>query len=137
MDIYEELVMVYLTRDPLVFICPQYDIGKGWSAPDFVALDFREKSVLIVEVTAAAKLKRLAEKVADRKNQWIDKLLTQLSTKAHPVIDKSWTVKVKVFLRKDAEAAFRRVVGEADDVEIVTLEGLGFPWGWDWGLEAV
>jgi len=41
---------------------------------------------------------------------------------------------VKVFIRRDAEDAFRRSVGGADDVEIMTLEDLRFPWGWDWSV---
>jgi len=49
-----KFVVAYLTRDPLVFVNPQYDIARVWSAPDFVELDFRQRIVSVVEVSAAA-----------------------------------------------------------------------------------
>jgi len=136
-DIYEELVMVYLAKDPLVFLSPQYKVSAGWNCPDFVALDYRHKIVSVVEVSAAFKVAKLAEKVADRKNQWFDKITAQLMSGPHPVIDSSWRPpQVKVFIRKDAEGQFRRVVGSPDDVKVTILEELDFPWGWDWGVDS-
>jgi hypothetical protein len=55
-------IATYLTIDGQVFIAPQYNIAfeasyqEGGACPDFVALDWRRKHVVIVEVTSAANL---------------------------------------------------------------------------------
>ena len=69
--IFEQMVLGYLTKDPYVFVSPQYDIGKGWSCPDFVKLDFKEREVSVVEVSVAWDVTRLAKKVRDAKTQWL------------------------------------------------------------------
>ncbi len=47
MDLYEHLVLQYLTKDAHKFVSPQYSIsgptGGEWSCPDFVALDFHKR----------------------------------------------------------------------------------------------
>lgn len=132
MDIYEEMVMMYLMRHPFVFINSQYSIDAEWSCPDFVVLNFKDKTVSIVEVSAAANVKALAERVANRNYHWIDKLKKQLTIGTHHIADSSWRFLVEVFIRKDAESGFRRLVGEPEDVKIHRIEELGFPWEWDW-----
>jgi hypothetical protein len=44
------------------------DIGKGWSCPDFVKLDFKERAVSVVEVSVAWDVTRLAKKISRRRN---------------------------------------------------------------------
>jgi len=135
MDIYEELVMVYLTRDPLVFVNPQYPMASGWSCPDFVALDYRQRALTVVEVSAAYAIGNLAKKVINRKTQWFDRILLELIGNCPSVIDNNWRIGVKVFIRKYAKPQFQRIVGIALDVEVITLEELGFPWGWNWAVD--
>jgi hypothetical protein len=66
--VYEELVAEFFTRDPYVFINEQYSIkdsaGREWSCPDFVALNFRDRIVSVVEVNTAYKAEGLLEMVS-------------------------------------------------------------------------
>jgi hypothetical protein len=132
-DLFEDLVMTYLTKDPFVFISPQYDIGKGSSYPDFVALNFREKKVCSVEVsTGYNTIKNLAKRVANRQTKWIDKLKDQLQSCPNPIIDESWQFVVHIFIREDCVSIFNNIVGGVIDVKVVELEKMAFPWNWEW-----
>lgn len=132
MELYEHIVMAYLTKDPYVFVSPQYSIrkdGHEWSCPDFVALNFKEKRVVVVEVSTAYDTKSLHEKVEKRESQWISPLREQLIDLK--VIDEKWTFEVQVFIRKDAARHF--VYDGKSGVKITILEELGPPWDWDRG----
>ncbi|MBI4610977.1 MAG: hypothetical protein HY726_18450 [Candidatus Rokubacteria bacterium] len=133
MDIYEELVLQYLTKDGHVFVSPQYsirgDTGTEWSCPDYVALNFRARSVSVVEVSSARKPSTLQERVRTRDHQWLDRLRGQLT--ANGVVDESWKEYfVDVFVRRDAEPTFRQEFGLDPTVRIHVLEELGPPWTW-------
>jgi hypothetical protein len=133
MELYEKLVMWYLTKDKYVFISPQYsirgDTGKEWSCPDFVALNFKQKEVSIVEVSTAFYPDSLARKVKDRNLQWIEKLKAQLTD--YGIIDDNWkSPKVQVFIRRDAVDKFKNAIGNTPDVGVGILEDLGPPWQW-------
>jgi hypothetical protein len=129
MDLFEELVLGYLAKDPYIFVSPQYSIkaedGSDWSCPDLVALDFRTPAVYVVEVSSASNVKRLAEKVADLENQWVQKLKAQLLR--HKVVDKDWPVVVGVFIRKNCKEQFSKIVGDRPDVHVEYLEDIPFP----------
>ena len=133
MDLYEHLVLQYLTKDAHVFVSPQYsirgDTGGEWSCPDFVALNFRDKVVSVVEVSSASDPQSLRARVASRDVQWIKRLREQLERNL--VVDTSWNqYLVEVFIRRDAERKFRAAIGAANDVVIHILEDLGAPWTW-------
>jgi hypothetical protein len=133
MEVFEELVMWHLTCNHRVFVCPQYQIlGEHglWSMPDFVALDFEQRKVSVVEVSAASWPGGLLRKVLDRQTQWIEKLRNQLRQSG--VADDSWDFQVILYIRRSAEGRFRQYVGDARDVIINTIEEVGFPWEWDW-----
>ena len=132
MDLYEHLVLQYLTKDAHVFVSPQYpirdDTGGEWSCPDFVALNFRDKIVSVVEVSSASDPQSLRARVASRDVQWINRLREQLER--NRVVDASWKYYVRVFIRRDAERKFRAAIGGGNDVVIHILEDLGAPWTW-------
>jgi hypothetical protein len=133
MDLYEHLILQYLTKDAHVFVSPQYsirgDTGGEWSCPDFVALNFRDKVVSIVEVSSASNPQSLRARVASRDVQWINRLREQLER--NRVVDASWNkYHVEVFIRRDAELKFRAAIGGGNDVVIHILEDLGAPWTW-------
>ncbi len=99
-ELYEHIVLAYLTKDAFVFVSPQYSIrgDKGeWSCPDLVALNFRDRRVAVVEVSTAWNPKSLREKVQNRDAQWITRLRDQL--RALNVIDAAWTFEVQLFVR--------------------------------------
>jgi Holliday junction resolvase-like predicted endonuclease len=135
MDIFEELVMQALAKEPYVFLNPQYSIkdenAHEWSCPDLVALNFRDRTVSVVEVTARASSSDLARKVEKRKEQWFDKLNVQLAH--NKVVDGTWMYRVEIFARKEVCDKLKlRFVGQSD-VAFNSLEDLGFPWNWQWG----
>jgi hypothetical protein len=131
-ELYEHLVLAYLTKDPFVFVSPQYSIAgdKGeWSCPDLVALNFRERTVAVVEVSTAWNPRSLREKVAKCDAQWIDRLRHQL--RSLNVVDDSWTFEVQVFIRKAAVPGFgNQIVATGTPVKVQALEDLGSPWEW-------
>ena len=128
MEMFEELVMYRLTKDGDVFVSPQYDLGNGWSCPDFVALNFQERTASVVEVTAAYRPGNLAKKVAGREKQRFAKLRAQFEQNS--IVDASWTYRVEVFVRREAASHFKQEFGTQTDVGIHVLEDIGFPWQW-------
>ncbi|MGD0266252.1 MAG: hypothetical protein ABSD47_15045 [Candidatus Methylomirabilota bacterium] len=92
---------------------------------ELVALDFRTPAVYVVEVSSASNVKRLAEKVADLENQWVQKLKAQFLR--HKVVDKDWPVVVGVFIRKNCKEQFSKIVGDRPDVHVEYLEDIPFP----------
>ena len=131
MDMFEELVLGHLTHNGTVFVCPQFSVDGGWSVPDFVALDFEERAVMVVEVSASASLRGLFDKVKKRDSQWLAKLEAQLRRRR--IIDDSWSkFRVVLYVRESAAEKFRQEFKTAKDVEIRTLEEIAFPWNWEW-----
>lgn len=63
MDQYEEAVMHCLVANRETFVAPHFDLGRGWSGPDFVAIRPPKKRVYAVEVTASGYPVGLIEKV--------------------------------------------------------------------------
>ena len=77
MDIYEEAVLHYITSSSKRFVNLQFNIAYnskkdiGGSLPDFVVLDFEDRTVYIIEVTKAYDIKNLLSKVSEREKRWI------------------------------------------------------------------
>ena len=132
-DIFETLVAEFFTRDPYVFIHEQYSIKDSaageWSCPDFVALNFRDHVVSVVEVNTAYKPEGLLEKVGNCDRQWLDLLRAQLAKRS---IADGWNYRVEVFVRRAAVEAVKAKAGNRPDVLVHTLEELKHPWEWDW-----
>jgi hypothetical protein len=83
--IFEQLLATYLTldgKDGKVFIIPQYEIsmpGSGWkSYPDFVALDFGKRDVVVVKVTTGGSVAAIVDRVKKRDSQWFQPLGAKL-----------------------------------------------------------
>ena len=63
-DHLESLIQDFLTLGGSVFVSPQFNVAwdkeaaHGGASPDFVALDFVKKHVVIVEMTTAYSLER-------------------------------------------------------------------------------
>ena len=79
----EQVIATYLTRGGKVFIVPQYGTpapgSEGdWSCPDFVALDFGKREVVVVEITSGADLGSITTKAKDRERQWFARLRQKL-----------------------------------------------------------
>jgi len=122
----EPLVSHYLTASQGLFVSPRFVIrgpdGGEWSCPDFVALDFQKHQVQIVEATARANVSGLIEKVRNREQQWVQYLKPDLIRRR--AIDETWRFVVRVFVRNDNVAVFKRKLGEASDVTIQAIEDI-------------
>jgi hypothetical protein len=119
-----------------VFVCPQFSIAGGHSCPDFIALDFTNKIVSVVEVSVASEPNGLLKKVLDREKQWLSKLKGQLLK--GKVIDDSWErFQVVLYIRKRACEKFRKKLGEPGEVILCPLEDIVSPWSWDWPSDKV
>jgi hypothetical protein len=127
----EQVIGMYLTRGGKVFIIPQYSIPApgykaDWSCPDFVALDFKKREVLVVEVASGANIDPITTKARDRQKQWFDLLRAKL--KADGVVDETWPMRFLGFVRKqNLEKARARLEGQAD-VTFFAIEDATFPW---------
>jgi hypothetical protein len=132
--LYEQAVMWYVLSSGRRFICPQFSIPSGtggdWSCPDFVALDFQDKTVYVVEVTMAAAADDLVKKVLGRESQWFSRLKVYLSTQ-DPSFG-SWRYRAAVFVRSEIVEAFDRKIGSPADVAVFPFERALFSWRWEW-----
>jgi hypothetical protein len=128
MDICEELAMMHLTRNgkTKVFVCPQYSVDGERACPDFVALDFERKKVLVVEASGAANPTKLLERTRDRENQWFERLRREM--RQSKVVDDLWDFRVMFYIRSIAAKAFQEKLGDVKDVEIRVFEKNGLPW---------
>lgn len=138
MDLLEELVMQYLAKDPLVFLNPQYSIkdekGKEWSCPDFVTIDFRQRIVSVIEVSARANAADLMSRLHERDERWLKKLRAQLdpflATASGTAA--SWRYRVEVFVRNDVSKKLEQEFRGNAEVLVHSLEKTGLPWQWNW-----
>ena len=123
MDIYEEAVLNYITSSNDRFVNPQFNIewnsqeNTGGSLPDFVVLDFQEKTIFIVEVSKAYDITKLLSKVKDRKKRWITPIQTIMNS-----FGLSWDYHITLFLREDRVQYAIKQLKEEKDVSIISLK---------------
>lgn len=130
MDGLEADVAIYLTIDGQVFIAPQYDIkwemDEGGTCPDFVALDFSCKEVVVVEVTGAANWKPLADRVRQRHSRWFNPVRRRLTDQK--VITSDWDVRFLGFVRGVAVGDISAQFAGAADVTFSSVEEATILW---------
>ncbi len=126
----------YLTIDGKVFLAPQYNIAfepaykVGGACPDFVALDWGASNVVIVEVTTAASLSSLTEKVKQRETRWYTPLRKKLSELS--AINERWKFRFLGFVRAENLSRMKKEFIDDPDVTFFPIEDASFPWlYWD------
>lgn len=132
----EQDISQFLTIDGQVFIAAEYKIAfekrynEGESCPDFVALDFRRKDVVVVEVSSAWDLNSLLRRVEEREARWFRPLRRALRKRG--IINDKWKMRVLAFIRESRmERANSKFTNEAD-VTFFEIEKASFPWlYWD------
>jgi Holliday junction resolvase-like predicted endonuclease len=136
-QIFENIVMHYLSRNGSTFLVPQYSIrddrGAELTCPDLVTLDLPATAVHVVEVKTAPH-QRLAELVSNlnaREGRWFAPLRRHLQRLGFPV-DDGWSFGCRVFVRKEAVDYVKRGVTDPTSVSIEALEDVAFPWRWSW-----
>ena len=127
MNVFEELALQHLTVDPYEFPHPQFNLGKGWSCPDFVSLHIKEKIVRVVEVSIAYKLGNLIRKVNDCDNQWLDKLKTHFA--GGSIVDSKWDYRIRIYIRCNSDFRQSKIDQQVEGkLEVVYFEEIRFPW---------
>ena len=98
MDIWEELVLDYLTLDRRVFVQPQYGLGDNtWAASlDFLALDFAKKTIWVCEVSGGSS--GFDAKCAQFTDEYMPRIRHELRQTA-PMLDlDNWTFGMWLFV---------------------------------------
>ena len=134
MDVFEEAVLSYATAPRTRFASPQFEIPwsglDGGSCPDFVVLDFADITVYVIEVSAAARVGHLMEKLSSRQTRWLAPLRRHFS-EAIPALN-AWDYHVTAFVRDELVSASRTKAAEWPDVSIISLDKVVLPWHWAW-----
>lgn len=134
MDQFEEAVLNYLCGPPERFVNPQFSIPyadfKGGSCPDFVALDFRDQTVYVVEVTSAGDSKAIRGKIVERNTRWFSPLREHLN-RLGPIFH-DWDYHVSLFVRDEEWENAKKKLQDLPDVSVISLKKVVFSWDWDW-----
>jgi len=123
MDIYEEAVLYYISSSSKRFINPQFNIAYdskkdiGGSLPDFVVLDFEDRTVYIIEVTKAYDIKNLLSKVSERGKRWILPIKETIDSSFS-----EWDYHVTLFLREDRVKYVKNKLEKDVDVSVISLK---------------
>jgi hypothetical protein len=114
------LFELYPIRGGKIFASHQYDIAY----PENVTLDMKCKEVVIIEMTSAADLRGLFDKITERQKHWFTPIRRNLES--DNTIDSSWKIRflgvVREILVDGANAKF----AGATDVHFFALEKAAF-----------
>jgi hypothetical protein len=134
MDLFEQAVLHYLCGPPERFVSAQFNIPyecfQGGSCPDFVVIDYRDKTIYVVEVTQSADTKAVMQRVANRETRWLGPLRNHFQNLS-PLF-KDWGFHVSVFVRGEEAEAAQRAVEQVAEVSVISLDNVVFSWRWDW-----
>lgn len=114
----EALVGTYLTRGGKVFISPQFtvawdrDRADGGTCPDFVALDFDKRHVVIVEVTTASDIGTVLGRITKRQQHWYDPVQRRLTSAG--AITSEWKIRTLCLLRRERVGDAQRRLSDSD-----------------------
>ncbi len=121
----EQVIGAYLVQGGEVFIAPSYNIGNGWSCPDFVALDFSKAEIVVVEVTTAYEIGALIEKVRKCEEQWFIPLRARFKEFK---IAENWNMRFLGFVRRDRLEKAKSAFASAPKVTFAVIEDCAFSW---------
>lgn len=136
MDRFEEAVMEYITADPNCLFKSQMHLpynkenGVGGSLPDFVALNFKDKCIYIVEVTTAADAKGIIQKISERDKCWYKAI--QEYDAEWVTLTKNWNYRVCLFVRDQLVNKVTSRLESCEDVSVKSLNEIMNPWEWNW-----
>jgi hypothetical protein len=138
MDVFEEAVLKYLCGNRNRFVSSQFSIpcttgGGTWSCPDFIALDFSDSTVYVVEVTIKDP-KDACSKIENRETQWLGPLRDHLK-KLNPMFA-DWRYHVTLFVREEEVARAQRILSAVPDASVISLDKAVFPWRWTYEGQA-
>jgi len=125
MDIYEEAVLNYITQSNQRFVNPQFSLAYdakqdiGGSLPDFVVLDFKLKTIFIVEVSKAYDIKNLLAKAKKKEERWILPLGNIIDSELN-----QWNYHVTLFVREERVKYARESLREMENISVISLKNI-------------
>ena len=131
MDLFIELALSHICRDPNELVNPQFRIGGDDDESVFLAVNTRRKDICVVVIDTAAEVEALVAKINDYENQWLGKL--KETQQLHDYFEDGYHFHIKVFLRQDVAENLRDVltIHPKDIVQIRSFEEIGYPWEWE------
>jgi len=140
MDIYEEAVMRYLSAGGKRFVSHQYSIRfdqrKEWSCPDFIVIDFSDRTIYVAEVTTADNIDNIALKVRNKGSQWLTKLKESFDHNLREVV-RNYEEWIVVFVRKEKVQSLIDKTKDIERVSVKALDDVLYPWKWTWDEENI
>jgi hypothetical protein len=137
MEKFEESVLDYICGRPERFVNAHceipYDGFRGGSCPDFVVIDFADRTIFVVEVTVASAVKRLVGRVRERETRWLTPLREHFGGLATIFGKPSWEFHVTIFVRSEQLEPARQMFADDRDVSVLSLDETVFSWRWNWG----
>ncbi|MGY4396154.1 hypothetical protein ACVWZA_001327 [Sphingomonas sp. UYAg733] len=122
MDGWEYLVQQYLCLDRRVFLNPQYQVGGAdwYGRPDFLAIDFTNKTVWMIEVSTAKS--SFSAKAAQFSTEYEPRIRSQLVEMGFDL--KAWTIRIWFFTSEQYEKWARGLLAKEglDYARLTTLE---------------
>ena len=114
------LVELYPTRGRKVFASHVYDIAY----PDIVALDMKCEEVVVIEMTSAADLRGLFDKITERQKNWFPPI--RHSLESDHTINSSWKIRFLGVVRETLVDSANAKFAGATDVHFFALEKAAF-----------
>jgi hypothetical protein len=121
----EQVIGAFLVQGGKVFVSSGYSIDNDRTCPDFVALDFGKREVVVVEVTTAYEIGSLIERVRNREQQWFIPLRKQLDADR---ICEGWDVRFLGFVRRDRVEKAKSAFAGVPKVAFTAIEDSAFSW---------
>jgi hypothetical protein len=133
MDLYEQIVEIYLTAVEGCAVIPQVPIlqstkGEPWEAyPDFLAVDFKKRRVSIVEVSKAGS-RNVAKKFSDKLQPDYRNNIEQYIKNKTLNNQLDFPIHWRFFVRKqhcqrlESALAFREYIETGGQAEVIPLE---------------
>lgn len=135
MNLYEQAVLEYVIAVPTRFVQVESELGwheklGGGSRPDFIVLDFSNRTIYVVEVSSAWDTSNLLQRARDREQRWLQVLRSSMPTM--DAVFTHWRYHVTLFVRQPVVEACRTRLADAHDVSVLPLDDVLVTWNWKW-----
>lgn len=126
---YEETVMSFLTRDPFVFMSPQFtlktELGSDFVCPDFLAVDLLKCHVYIVEVSTSWNMNQLVDKLTNHHDETVENIKAELNKSE---LLRHALYRTLVFVRAKRVNYIKDQLPKKKTVSVMPIEGIPHPW---------
>ncbi len=131
MDLFTELAMNHICRDPNEFINPRFNFGGPGGGTVFLSINAKIKHICVVAADTSADGETLAGQINDYQNYWLDPLKETKQLQGY--FEEGYHFHIKAYLREEVADHFRDqlTIHPKDIVQIRSFEEIGYPWEWE------